>query len=171
MCLDKVCPGSSSTPLPSLPKPSTSSSSATQLSVSSAPVVPTFTPPEPAPTDAYPGYYQLPSGAWAQHDPVYYSNFLKKWETDYNAHVRALEKGMVKGFEGLETAAVEEVDAMKEMEKAKIEIQAREEKKAVTKGAEGAPVAPKMNINVRLVAISISLSWVADWWLFFRPLN
>jgi len=33
------------------------------------------------------------------------------------------------------------------MEKAKKEIQEREEKKAVTRGAGGGPVAPKMNIN------------------------
>lgn len=68
---------------------------------------------------------------------------------------------MVKGFEGLETATVEEVNAMKEMEKAKVEIQEREERKAITKGADGGPVAPKMNINVRhsrLWSVPISLT-------------
>ncbi|KAF8964042.1 hypothetical protein BDZ97DRAFT_939484 [Flammula alnicola] len=74
---------------------------------------------------------------------------MKKWEREYNAHVRALEKGTIKGFEGLQNADVEEIDALKEMEKAKKEIQEREEKKAVTKGADGGPVAPKMNISVR----------------------
>jgi hypothetical protein len=74
---------------------------------------------------------------------------MKKWEHDYNSQLRALEKGAIKGFEGLEDAAVEEVDALKEMEKAKKEIQEREEKKAVTRGAGGGPVAPRMNINVR----------------------
>ena len=73
---------------------------------------------------------------------------MKKWENEYNAHLRALEKGTVKGFEGLRDASVEEVNAMKEMEKAKKEIKEREEKKAITKGAGGGPVAPKMNINV-----------------------
>lgn len=128
-----------------------SSSAAPALpSLSSAPVIPTFEPPEPSQTDPYPGYYQLPSGVWAAHDPVYFAKYVKKWEAEYNAHVRALEKGMVKGFEGLETAAVEEVDAMKEMEKAKVEIREREERKAVTQGADGGPVAPKMNINVSI---------------------
>lgn len=73
---------------------------------------------------------------------------MKKWEKEYNAHVRALEKGTIKGFEGLQNADVEEIDALKEMEKAKKEIRDREEKKAVTQGADGGPVAPKMNINV-----------------------
>lgn len=76
---------------------------------------------------------------------------MKKWEAEYNAHVRALEKGTIKGFEGLQSADAEEVDALKEMEKAKREIQEREEKKAVTQGASGGPVAPKMNITVCLV--------------------
>ena len=74
---------------------------------------------------------------------------MKKWEKEYNAHVRALEKGTIKGFEDLQNADVEEIDALKEMEKAKKEIRDREEKKAVTQGADGGPVAPKMNINVR----------------------
>jgi proline-rich protein PRCC len=127
----------------------TPSSAAPALpSLSSAPVIPTFEPPRPLQTDSYPGYYQLPSGAWAAHDPAYFAKYVKKWEAEYNAHVRALEKGMVKGFEGLETAVVEEIDAMKEMEKAKVEIREREERKAVTQGADGGPVAPKININV-----------------------
>jgi proline-rich protein PRCC len=129
---------------------SSSSSSSSSLSLpSAAPSLPTFEPPEPTPTDPYPGYYQLPSGVWAAYNAEYYAKFMKKWENDYNSQLRALEKGTIKGFEGLEDAPVEEIDALKEMEKAKKEIQEREEKKAVTRGAGGGPVAPKMNINVR----------------------
>ncbi|KAJ7774880.1 mitotic checkpoint regulator, MAD2B-interacting-domain-containing protein [Mycena metata] len=128
---------------------SVASSSTTSLpTLSSAPVIPQFEPPEPTPTDPYPGYYTLPSGTWAAYDPEYYQKFTKKWQAEYNAHVRALEKGQVKGFEGLDTAAVEEVDAMKEMEKAKLEMQERESRKAVTRGADGAPAAP----NIKLTA-------------------
>lgn len=115
---------------------------------SSAPAIPTFEPPEPTPTDAYPGYYQLPSGGWAAYDPAYYNKFANKWQEEYNAHVRALEKGAVKGFEALEDSAVDEFNAMKEMERAKKEIQEREERKAITMGAGGGPVAPRMTINV-----------------------
>ncbi|KAJ7343457.1 mitotic checkpoint regulator, MAD2B-interacting-domain-containing protein [Mycena albidolilacea] len=129
--------------------PSAASTSSSSLpTLSSAPVIPKFEPPEPTPTDPYPGYYTLPSGAWAAYDHEYYAKFTKKWQAEYNAHVRALEKGQVKGFEGLESAAVEEVDAMKEMEKAKLEMQERESRKAVTRGADGAPAAP----NIKLTA-------------------
>ncbi|TFK42546.1 mitotic checkpoint regulator, MAD2B-interacting-domain-containing protein [Crucibulum laeve] len=132
--------------LPSLPSSSTSTTSLSSLP-SSAPLIATFEPPEPTPTDPYPGYYQLPSGAWAAHDSTYYGKFMKKWQSEYDAHVRALEKGYVKGFEGLDNAAVEEVDALAEMEKAKKEVQEREEKKALTKGAAGDPQAPRMKIS------------------------
>ncbi|KAF8798058.1 hypothetical protein BYT27DRAFT_7123770 [Phlegmacium glaucopus] len=125
-----------------------SASSSSSLSLpSAAPSLPTFEPPEPTPMDPYPGYYQLPSGVWAAYDPEYYAKFMKKWEHDYNSQLRALEKGTIKGFEGLQDAPVEEINALKEMEKAKKEIQEREEKKAITQGAGGGPVAPKMNIN------------------------
>lgn len=116
--------------------------------ISSAPDVPTFEVPEPTPTDQYPGYYQLPSGTWAAHDPAYYATFMKKWQREYDAHVRALEKGKVKGFESLDSADIEEVDAQEEMDRARVQIKEREERKAITQGAGGAPAQPKMTINV-----------------------
>lgn len=33
-------------------------------------------PPEPTAADPYPGYYQLPGGAWAAYDPTYYASFF-----------------------------------------------------------------------------------------------
>ncbi|GLB34916.1 putative mitotic checkpoint regulator, MAD2B-interacting [Lyophyllum shimeji] len=137
---------SSSTKITTSSMPSSSSVPATP-SLSSAPALPTFEPPEPSQTDEYPGYYQLPNGTWAAHDPVYYAKFVKKWQAEYDAHVRALEKGAVKGFEGYESAPVEEVNAMKEMEKAKREIKEREERKALTLAKDGPPPAPRMTLT------------------------
>jgi len=135
--------GAAKSALPSLP----SSSGPSRPSLSSAPALPEFTPPEPTPYDAYPGYYQLPSGAWAMHDAEYYAKFTKKWQAEYAAHVRALEKGTVKGFEGAEDAPMQEVDPIKEMEKAKIEVKEREDRKALTMGASGPPPEPKMKMT------------------------
>jgi hypothetical protein len=140
----------------SITKPSSPSTSASMPTVSSAPQIEDFTPPEPTPTDPYPGYYLLPNGSWAAYDPMYYKKIYDKWQSEYNTHVRALEKGMVKGFEGLETAGAHEVDALAEMERAKKEIQEREEKKALTHGAGGAPAAPRMNIKVRFLCLPAS---------------
>ena len=115
--------------------------------VSSAPKVDDFTLPEPTPEDPYPGYYMLPSGSWAAYDAEYYRTFYDKWQREYNAHVRALEKGKVKGFEDAEAQA-EEVNAALVMEKAKKEIQELEERKALTNGAVDPDAAPKMNVKV-----------------------
>lgn len=60
--------------------------------------------------------------------------------------MRGLEKGAIKGFEGYEEGA-SEVDAMKEMERAKVEIKEREERKALTKAA-GPVEEPKVKFNV-----------------------
>ena len=141
--------------------PSGSSSVPSSISgLSSAPVISTFEPPEPSETDEYPGYYQLPSGTWAAHDPTYYAKFAAKWRKDYDAQVRALEKGAAKGFEGFDSTRVEEVDAMKEMEKAKVELRIREERKAITQGAGAGSAKPKMNITVSLPGLLRKLcSW------------
>ena len=64
--------------------------------------------------------------------------------------MRALEKGTAKGFEGLETEGAEEVNAAEEMERAKREIQEREEKKSLTMGGQHVQAAPKMNIKVSI---------------------
>ncbi|OCH94940.1 hypothetical protein OBBRIDRAFT_800802 [Obba rivulosa] len=131
------------------PSPTVSSASSIPLipGVSSAPKVDDFVPPEPTPEDPYPGYYMLPSGAWAAYDPDYYRTFYNRWKREYDAQVRALEKGTVKGFEGVETQGVHEVNAQAEMERAKKEIQEREERKALTAGGADVAAAPKMNIK------------------------
>jgi len=58
---------------------------------------------------------------------------------------------------------VEEIDALKEMEKAKKEIKEREERKAITKGAGAeAAAAPRMNINVCFPLVQTMFVLIAD---------
>lgn len=115
--------------------------------LSSAPKIEEFTPPEPTPQDPYPGYYLLPSGKYAAYDAVYYETFYKKWQAEFDKYVRDLEKGKIKGFEELDEDKATGVNAMEEMEKARVGIQEREERKALTKGSNDVQ-APKMNIKV-----------------------
>jgi hypothetical protein len=133
------------------PKVASSSSSIlpSAPSLSAAPVVPEEQIPEPKPSDPYPGYYQKPNGEWAQYEVEYYMKFQKKWQAEYDAHVRALEKGAVKGFEDYDAANAQEIDPVEEMEQAKKQVQEREERKALTKGAGAGPSEPKMKITVR----------------------
>jgi proline-rich protein PRCC len=114
--------------------------------VSSAPQIEDFTPPEPKADDPYPGYYQLPSGTWAAHDPAYYQAHYTKWKRAYDAHVRALERG-AKGFEAYDAERAQEVDGEAERARARVEVQEREERKALTTGAQGEPAAPRMNVQ------------------------
>lgn len=131
--------------------PSSSSSSPIASSLSAAPIVPEENIPEPMPYDPYPGYYQRANGDWAQYDVEYYTKFQKKWQAEYDAQVRALEKGAVKGFEDYDAAKAQEIDPVEEMERAKREVQEREERKALTKGAGAGPAEPKMKISVGLL--------------------
>ncbi|KAI0035098.1 mitotic checkpoint regulator, MAD2B-interacting-domain-containing protein, partial [Vararia minispora EC-137] len=126
---------------------SASASRSSSLSKISAPKVDDFVPPEPTLTDPYPGYYQLPSGAWAQYDPEYYRKFYTKWKADYDKQIRSLEKGVEKGFEGAQGDETREINAQKEMERAKREVQELEERKMLTTGGDRVPEGPRMNIQ------------------------
>lgn len=115
-------------------------------SISSAPKIEEFVPPEPTPQDEYPGYYRLPSGKWAAYDPEYYRKFYQKWQADYDKYVRDLEKGKIKGFEDLDEESATGVNAMEEMAKAREEIQVTEERKALTQSKDQT-AGPRMNIK------------------------
>ncbi|KZS99208.1 hypothetical protein SISNIDRAFT_448070 [Sistotremastrum niveocremeum HHB9708] len=117
-----------------------SSSSLSSISISSAPAVKAYEPPEPTAEDAYPGYYQLPSGQWAQYDPQYYRDFWDKKRQEWElANPQFVSE---KGFEQADRDA-SEVNAKDQMDEA---AKLREEKKALTKNIEGQPVKPNMNI-------------------------
>lgn len=81
------------------------------------------------------------------YDQEYYAKFAKKWKQEYDAHVRSLEKEAARGFEDMNKAQVAEVNAEEERERAKREIKLREERKALTQGAGGAPTTPNMKIT------------------------
>lgn len=126
------------------------------MTLSAAPEVHTYVPPPPTPEDPYPGYYELPQGGYAAYDTEYYRAYHEKWTKDYNDHVRALERGGGRGFEGYEQGDVEEIDMTGERERAMKEMKEREAKKALTapggrKGDEDDEDAekdgPKMNIK------------------------
>ncbi|KIK91948.1 hypothetical protein PAXRUDRAFT_830411 [Paxillus rubicundulus Ve08.2h10] len=144
--------GSGTTPAVATVSPSTSStltsapSALTSISATSAPSIPTFRPPSPTLNDPYPGYYQLPSGAYVPFDSEYYASYAHKWKVDYDKQIRALEKSQY-APEG-----AQDVDMASEMEKARREIKEREEKKALTAGKagkqeDGEPAMPKMNVR------------------------
>lgn len=142
--------GSSSTSIkptpPTLSNPPSMASSAP--TTSAAPSIPTFRPPSPTLDDPYPGYYQLPSGAYAPYDTDYYASYARKWKADYDKQIRALESSQYTP----QTEDMQDVDMASEMEKARREIKMIEERKSLTAGksaknTDGEPEMPKMNIK------------------------
>ena len=93
---------------------------------SSAPSIFTLRPPSPTLDDPYLGFYQLPSGAYAPYEAECYASYARKWQAEYDNHIRALEKVQYNPA----TEGVLDVDMAAEMEKARQEIQEREERKA-----------------------------------------
>ncbi|KAF8758908.1 Mitotic checkpoint regulator, MAD2B-interacting [Rhizoctonia solani] len=61
-----------------LPTSGTAPSTSSSITLMSAPEVKDFEPPVPTLFDPYPGYYQLPSGEWAMHDPKYYKKVIEQ---------------------------------------------------------------------------------------------
>ncbi|KAF8522245.1 mitotic checkpoint regulator, MAD2B-interacting-domain-containing protein [Hysterangium stoloniferum] len=130
----------------STPKNTTTSASSSltpppssSFAISSAPIIPTFEPPSPSPADPYPGYYQLPSGEWAAHDPEVYRKHYEQWMSSMG-----LDGRTEKGFEGAEGNETVNVDAQAQLDLARKE---REERKALTMKIDSGPKAPKMNIK------------------------
>ncbi|KAF8546973.1 hypothetical protein OG21DRAFT_1501764 [Imleria badia] len=155
--LSASTPPARSTPIPSIssaptltsaPSASTSTPASSSFSVSSAPAISTFRPPSPTLDDPYPGYYQLPSGAYAPYDAEYYASHVQKWKQEYDKHIRALEKTQY----GPDADGAQDIDMAAEMEKARREIKDREDRKALTTGKtgqddNGEPAMPKMNVK------------------------
>ncbi|TYJ57474.1 hypothetical protein B9479_001791 [Cryptococcus floricola] len=112
------------------PKPKAATASAIKPpAISSAPLAPDFVPPEPTSSDAYPGYYQLPSGEWRAHDPAYYASFFPSSSAQQEPeegedgrvgkHWDAFEKGQFKG-------QILDIDANQGLEEARKEAERRE---------------------------------------------
>ena len=102
--------------------------------------------------DPYPGYYQLPSGAWRMHDPAYYKIYTDRWAREYEKQIRDYEKGQ-KGFEGAGVGGedAEEITASALADAARA---AREEKMSLTRNAisEGNKPVPKVATNASKTA-------------------
>ncbi|EJD02286.1 uncharacterized protein FOMMEDRAFT_168783 [Fomitiporia mediterranea MF3/22] len=139
-------PNSRPSSAPPLPDTSTSTPLIPSI-ISSAPKIEEFRPPSPKINDPYPGYYQLPSGSWAMHDPTYYKTYSNRWQKDYEAQIRAYERGE-KGFEGA-GANGEDATEVNAEQLADAARAAREEKKAITEkaGSETDRPVPKAAMN------------------------
>ncbi|KAJ9104511.1 hypothetical protein QFC21_002007 [Naganishia friedmannii] len=126
--------GLAATPSTSIPSARASSSAAAPpipTTISSAPAITEYTPPAPTAQDPYPGYYPLPSGAWAAYEPQYYASFFPTSQSSSSAsHAAAAESArlveagaMGRQWSGVqdEEAGAVHVDVRKGMEEARKE--------------------------------------------------
>ena len=82
-------------------------------------------PPPPTANDPYPGYYQLPSGSWAAHDPDYYMSFFRNL-------AKEAEGPIGRGWDGvdkMDKEGMQDINAFKGLEE---ERRLAEERKKLT---------------------------------------
>lgn len=126
--------------IPALDAPITSS-----ITLSSAPAVKDFEPPEPSPYDPYPGYYQLPSGEWAAHDPVVYKKFMQRLTSGVDMQAGNQTKSEAKEFAARSEDNMATFDPNEELRQG--QIAEREKRKAITTTPAGAPAVPRMKVQ------------------------
>ena len=135
------------------------------MTLSSAPAVKDFEPPAPSPYDPYPGYYQLPSGEWAAHDPVVYKKFMQQLTSGVDMQAGNQTKSEAKEFAARSEDNMATFDPNEELRQG--QIAERERRKAVTTTPAGAPAVPRMKVcsmSARLTSShTISTGSKVDW--------
>lgn len=140
--------------IPALDAPITSS-----ITLSSAPAVKDFEPPEPSPYDPYPGYYQLPSGEWAAHDPVVYKKFMQRLTSGVDMQAGNQTKSEAKEFAARSEDNMATFDPNEELRQG--QIAEREKRKAITTTPAGAPAVPRMKVcTMSVIHIFVSRYFV-----------
>ncbi|KAG8691206.1 hypothetical protein FRC11_005905 [Ceratobasidium sp. 423] len=113
---------------PSVPAPDTPQSTGSSITLMSAPEVKDFEPPVPTLFDPYPGYYQLPSGEWAMHNPVYYKKAIEQLTS--GPDLQTQNKSEAREFAGSSREDMATFDPSEELRQG--QIAELEKRKAVT---------------------------------------
>ncbi|CAE7213604.1 unnamed protein product [Rhizoctonia solani] len=135
--------GSTNNAAPSVPAPDVTQSSSSSITLISAPEVKDFEPPVPTLFDPYPGYYQLPSGEWAMHNPAYYKKVIEQLTSGPDLQTK--NKSEAREFGGTareDMATFDPNEALRQGQIAELE-----KRKAITTTPAGAPAVPRMNVQ------------------------
>lgn len=135
--------GSTTKAAPAIPEPDIPLTSS--ITLSSAPAVKDFEPPAPSPYDPYPGYYQLPSGEWAAHDPIVYKKFMQQLTSGVDMQAGNQTKSEAKEFAERSEDNMATFDPNEELRQG--QIAERERRKAITTTPAGAPAVPRMKVQ------------------------
>ncbi|CUA72257.1 hypothetical protein RSOLAG22IIIB_00922 [Rhizoctonia solani] len=121
----------------------TPQSSSSSITLMSAPEVKDFEPPVPTLFDPYPGYYQLPSGEWAMHDPKYYKKVIEQLTS--GPDLQAQNKSEAREFAGSSREDMATFDPGEELRRG--QIAELEKRKAITTTPTDAPAVPRMKVQ------------------------
>ncbi|EUC66151.1 mitotic checkpoint protein prcc-carboxy-term protein [Rhizoctonia solani AG-3 Rhs1AP] len=135
--------GSTANAAPSVSASDAPQSSSSSITLMSAPEVKDFEPPVPTLFDPYPGYYQLPSGEWAMHDPKYYKKVIEQLTS--GPDMQAQNKSEAREFAGSSREDMATFDPGEELRRG--QIAELEKRKAVTATPADAPAAPRMKVQ------------------------
>ncbi|QRW26966.1 mitotic checkpoint protein prcc-carboxy-term protein [Rhizoctonia solani] len=128
---------------PSIPTSGTAPSTSSSITLMSAPEVKDFEPPVPTLFDPYPGYYQLPSGEWAMHDPKYYKKVIEQLTS--GPDLQTGNKSEAREFADRSKEDMATFDPSEELRQG--QIAELEKRKAVTTTPSDAPAVPRMKAN------------------------
>jgi hypothetical protein len=109
----------------------------------SAPEIKDFEPPVPTLFDPYPGYYQLPSGEWAMHDPKYYKKVIEQLTS--GPDLQTQNKSEAREFAGSSREDMATFDPGEELRQG--QIAELEKRKAITTTPADAPAVPRMKAS------------------------
>jgi proline-rich protein PRCC len=129
---------------PKLPASSSKTTNASSITITAAPKVEEFIPPDPTPGDPYPGYFKMPNGQWAAYDPEYYYSFARAW-TQQSTEEK--DRSRQRDINAADGGHLREVSAMDEASRMRAEIETRKDLTADV--IRSGPQAPNMKVTVR----------------------
>lgn len=129
---------------PKLPASSSKVTNSSSFTITAAPNVEEFIPPDPTPDDPYPGYFKMPNGNWAAYDQEYYLSFARTWTQRTTQDV---DRSLQRDVNAADGDHLQEVSAMDEASRTRAEIESRKDLTADV--IRSGPKAPNMKMTVR----------------------
>ena len=114
------------------------------ITITAAPKVEEFIPPDPTPDDPYPGFFKMPNGQWAAYDSEYYHSIASTWT---QPATEERDRSRQRDINTVDANHLQEISAMDEASRMQADIETRKDLTADV--IRSGPKAPNMKITVR----------------------
>ena len=142
--IDRWCSDAAPVVERKLPASSSKITNSSSTTITAAPNVEEFIPPDPTPDDPYPGYFQMPNGKWAAYDQEYYSSIARTWAQRTTQEV---DRSLQRDVNAADGNHLQEVSAMDEASRMRADIESRKDLTADV--IRSGPKLPNMQMTVR----------------------